>query len=122
MRRVVSRSLSRTIGTRAVVTQFKGTAQQFQDEVSKGPTMVDFYTDWCGPCKMIAPKFAELSDKFPDVKFLKVNVDEEDEIAAGFSIRSIPTFRGFSNGGKPHGSAIEGANLNEIEKLIKSLK
>ena len=56
-----------------------------------GKVLVDFYADWCGPCRMVAPVVAEVANERADVTFLKVNVDEEGELAKSFGIYSIPT-------------------------------
>lgn len=53
--------------------------------------IVDFWAPWCGPCKSFAPTYETVSEKFPNVIFAKVNTEEEQEIAAHFQIRSIPT-------------------------------
>ena len=53
--------------------------------------LVDFWAPWCGPCRSFAPVFEQASEKYPDVVFAKVNTEEEQEIAAHFQIRSIPT-------------------------------
>jgi thioredoxin len=54
------------------------------------PTIIDFYADWCSPCKMVTPILEELSQEFPDVDFYKVDIDSEIEISSAFQIRSIP--------------------------------
>lgn len=59
----------------------------------KGLIVVDFYADWCGPCKAIAPFINELEVKYPEVRFLKVNVDECQDVAAPRQIKSLPTFQ-----------------------------
>ena len=59
---------------------------------------VDFYADWCGPCKMVAPIVEELSQERTDIKFVKVNVDDIPEVAERFGIMSIPTMIFFKNG------------------------
>ena len=68
------------------------TAQNFEAEVlqSDVPVLVDFWASWCGPCRMIAPALDELSEENPDVKIVKVNVDEEPELASQFNVMSIP--------------------------------
>lgn len=74
---------------------------EFQKEVvhSDLPVLVDFYADWCGPCKMIAPVIEQLSKEYAGkVKFVKVNTDENQELAGGFGIMSIPTVMFFSKG------------------------
>jgi len=54
-------------------------------------TLKDFYADWCGPCKTQDPILEELSEDYPDVAFEKVNVDEEQEVANEYQVRSLPT-------------------------------
>lgn len=61
-------------------------------EIVKGKTVVvDFYADWCGPCQMIKPIFAELSEEMDDVVFAKVNTEQEPDLAREFHVMSIPT-------------------------------
>jgi len=55
------------------------------------PAIIDFYADWCGPCKTIAPILEELDTEFEDVDFYKVNTEEQNELAATFGIQSIPS-------------------------------
>lgn len=67
-------------------------AKQFKEITSQGVTLVDFYADWCGPCKMIAPIVDELATEYAGkANIVKVNVDEVQDVASQFSIRSIPT-------------------------------
>ena len=65
---------------------------------NSGVVLVDFYADWCGPCKSVAPIIDELSIEMPTVSFVKVNVDENQDVASEYSIFSIPTFLIFKNG------------------------
>jgi thioredoxin 1 len=81
--------------------------------------VIDFFADWCGPCKRVAPLFIELSEKFPSIVFLKVNVDETESIAEAFSITSLPTFL-FLNKGNIH-KRIEGADVNEVVSTLENL-
>ena len=57
---------------------------------------VDFTASWCGPCKRIGPVFAELSQSFPQIHFVKVDVDENEETAARFGVKAMPTFGFFA--------------------------
>jgi len=77
------------------------TKDNFEQEVLKAetPVMVDFYADWCGPCKMAAPIIDKLAEEFSGkVKIVKVNVDENQEIAQQFQVMSIPTVVTFKEG------------------------
>ena len=73
----------------------------FEVEVVKSslPCIVDFWAEWCGPCKNLAPILEEISDELKDkVKIGKINIDDNQELAAQFSIRSIPTIILFKDG------------------------
>jgi thioredoxin len=77
------------------------TSETFDREVlqSDRPVVVDFYADWCGPCKMLAPAFERMAEENAGrVKFVKVNVDEENGLAARYGISGIPTLVFFKNG------------------------
>ena len=78
----------------------KVVTKDFKELIAQGCTLVDFYADWCGPCKMLAPVLEELEPEYPDVKFIRVNVDEEDELAAEYRIMSIPFVVLFKDGEK----------------------
>ncbi|AVH40076.1 MULTISPECIES: thioredoxin [Rhizobium/Agrobacterium group] len=76
-------------------------AANFQSEVleSAEPVVVDFWAEWCGPCKMIAPSLEEISSELAGkVKVAKLNIDENPELAAQFGVRSIPTLAMFKGG------------------------
>ena len=66
--------------------------------IGDGVYLVDFYADWCGPCKMLGPVMETVSGKITDVNFYKVNVDESEEVAAKYGIMSIPAVFMFKNG------------------------
>lgn len=70
----------------------------FNNVISKGIVFVDFYADWCGPCKMVEPIIDELSNEMTDVTFVKINVDENQDVASEYSVFSIPSFFIFKNG------------------------
>src|SRR5438045_8251326 len=72
------------------------TKDNFEEVITSNATViVDYWAPWCGPCKGFAPVFEKVADKNPDVVFAKVNTDDEQEIAAHFNIRSIPTLMVF---------------------------
>ena len=68
------------------------TKENFEAEIEKCDRLavIDLYADWCGPCKLLAPVMEELEREYPDVKFCKINVDEEPELTAMFKTESIP--------------------------------
>lgn len=69
------------------------TKDNFQEEVlnSDRPVLLDFWASWCGPCRMVSPIVEEIAEERPDIKVGKVNVDEEQDLAAQFGVMSIPT-------------------------------
>ena len=74
--------------------------ENFASEVlnSNKPVLIDFYADWCGPCRMVGPVVSEIANERSDVKVGKINVDEQPELAAQFQVMSIPMFAVFKNG------------------------
>jgi len=72
---------------------------EFNNEIKDGVVVVDFFATWCGPCKMLAPIFAELSTEMEGkVKFIKVDVDQCPDISMQYSVASIPTIIVFKDG------------------------
>ncbi|AYV85459.1 MAG: thioredoxin-like protein [Satyrvirus sp.] len=83
-----------------------------------GVVIIDFYATWCGPCKVIAPKFAEMEEKYPNVSFYKLNADTEEtaEISSACDIRGLPTFCFFVGG--IFETKMAGANIVQLEKML----
>lgn len=91
------------------------TTAEFEETINNNEIVIfDFWAEWCGPCKQFGPIFEEVSEKHPEIVFAKVNVEEEQELAGMFQVRSIPTLVFmrekivvFSNPGAIPGSALE---------------
>lgn len=96
------------------------TTADFEQKVLKceKPVLVDFYADWCGPCKMMAPIIAEFAQKYADkVDVYKLNIDKSFEIAAKYNVMSIPTLILFKNG-EPAQKSVGLIGLDDVEKLV----
>jgi thioredoxin 1 len=76
------------------------TDTDFQAEVleSEQPVLVDFWAPWCGPCRVVAPVLEEIAGERPDLRIVKLNIDENQQTAANFQILAIPTMVLFRNG------------------------
>lgn len=70
----------------------------FQSFISDGLVLIDFWAPWCGPCRMQTPILEELAEKMPDVKFAKINVDDDPELAAQYGVNTIPFLLIFKDG------------------------
>lgn len=104
---------------RTVVHDFTGPT--IKDELAKGsPLVLDCYADWCGPCKAYASRFDAHSEANPNIRFVKLNVDNFEDVAAELSIRSVPTFHFFDKAGSIQ-ATVEGANDARITESLKKL-
>lgn len=76
----------------------------FEAEVISAPgkVVVDFWAEWCGPCRMVGPILEQLAGEYPDVKFVKLNVDESPAVAQQFRVMNIPTILAFECGEVKH--------------------
>ena len=94
--------------------------EDFEDEVLKSDVkvLVDFYADWCGPCKMMAPVLEEIAENNNDFKIVKLNVDENMSIAEKYNIMSIPALFVFDKG-KVVNKSIGLISKNEVLDLLK---
>lgn len=72
--------------------------ENFKEEIKEGKVFVDFYANWCGPCKMLSPVIEELANEHKEIKFIKVDVDMHEELAREYGIMSIPTLILFDSG------------------------
>ncbi|XP_050719668.1 thioredoxin-2-like [Eriocheir sinensis] len=89
-------------------------------EAGQKLVVVDFYATWCGPCKMIAPKLQEMSSQMTDVVFLKVDVDECEDVAVTYQISCMPTFLFFKEEQKI--DSFSGASEEKIRDYIAKYK
>jgi len=99
----------------------KFTTENFDAEVLKAdkPVLVDFYADWCGPCKMMAPVVDQLAGELADIAVIgKLNVDENEEIATRYGVMSIPTLILFK-GGEVVDKKVGVQSKDALEQLIR---
>ena len=104
------------------MSELKFTTENFNAEVieSDKPVLVDFYADWCGPCKMMAPVIEEIAQEYEGkVKVGKLNVDDNPEISEQFDIMSIPTLI-FFKGGQPANRSTGVIAKEKIVEIINS--
>ncbi len=99
----------------------KITVENFQAEVSKSekPVLIDFYADWCNPCKMLAPEVQAFADETDEVKVCKLNVDECIELAQIYGVMSIPTLILVKNG-KEVARRVGGCEKQDIADFCKA--
>ncbi|WP_411023121.1 thioredoxin family protein, partial [Salmonella sp. s51228] len=93
--------------------------EDFDKFIADNPLVaVDFYATWCGPCKMISPKFETFSITYPTVKFLKVDVDKSPSISTKYNITAMPTFKFYMNNVQ-NGEVVGASEAKIIEELEK---
>lgn len=93
--------------------------ENFAGEVmnSDKPVLLDFYADWCGPCRMVGPIVSEIADERSNVKVGKINVDEQPELAAQFHVMSIPMLAVIKNG-KLENQVVGFRTKKQIEAML----
>ena len=74
------------------------TIEQFNELITKGRVLVDFFATWCGPCKMLAPELGEFAERDPNITIVKVDVDKFNSLAAQYNVRAVPTLVYFNDG------------------------
>jgi thioredoxin 1 len=95
------------------------TTDTFDREVlgSEGPVLVDFWADWCGPCHAVAPVLDQIVEEHSNLRLVKVNIDEEQELARRYGVMSIPTMILFE-GGEPKAAAMGAQPKTMLEKSL----
>ncbi|XP_072019223.1 uncharacterized protein [Amphiura filiformis] len=104
-----------------IYTLVEGDDEEYRNMVKTSDKLiiVDFFAEWCGPCKMIGPKFKDMASDFPNCIFVKVDVDEFEDIAEEQGINCMPTFVFFRKGEKIE--VFSGANDKKLKEKIKEL-
>lgn len=98
----------------------KITAENYAEEVKKSTktVMLDFWADWCGPCRMLSPVLKEIAEENDDIKVCKINVDDQPELAEKYKIHMIPTVIVIKNG-RITSTSVGYKAKNELLKLVK---
>jgi len=112
-------------GGRVVEVKNNNELQQLIKDAGNNLVVVDFSAKWCGPCRMIAPYYAELSEKpeYQNVKFAKVDVDEVEEAAQAYTVEAMPTFIFLKNGKEVDGvERLTGASKDRLLSSINQAK
>ncbi|MGN1311241.1 MAG: thioredoxin [Clostridia bacterium] len=98
----------------------KVNSENFETEVlnSEKTVLIDFYADWCGPCKMLSPIVEQVASENTNVKVVKINIDDEQDLAINYGVMSIPTLVVIKNGQETD-RVVGLIEKSEVEKLIK---
>ncbi|XP_007424609.1 thioredoxin [Python bivittatus] len=107
----------------ATMVKIVGDLTEFRTELSSAGSkliVVDFSATWCGPCKMIKPFFHSMVEKYPDVIFIEIDVDDAQDVASHCDVKCMPTFQFYKNNEKVH--EFSGANKEKLEEAIKKYK
>lgn len=103
------------------MVQIISSTQEFEEALKfDGLIVVDFFAEWCGPCKAIAPVLDQLSNRYNSVKFIKVDVDQLQDLARKYQVNAMPTFKFFKNGQVI--DEVVGADPNKIVRVIDTHK
>ena len=94
-------------------------AEEIEQEIEKPSSVIllDFYANWCGPCKKLTPILEELENEFTNITFIKINVDDLDELSEKYSITCMPTIIFIKDKETVH--RIEGCKIEEIKNTLK---
>ncbi|KAK9408083.1 thioredoxin [Crotalus adamanteus] len=104
----------------ATMVKIVGSLTEFRTELADAGDkliVVDFSATWCGPCKMIKPFFHSMVEKYPDVIFIEIDVDDAQDVASHCDVKCMPTFQFYKNNEKVH--EFSGANKEKLEEAIK---
>ena len=95
-------------------------AEQFYQEVEQasGKVLIDFYAPWCAPCKMLAPVVEQIAQEHEDIKVIKINADNSQELMAKFGIRGIPTLL-LMNKGELVATQVGAASVSQVTKFVQ---
>lgn len=99
------------------------TSEQHDSTVAEGIVLIDFWADWCGPCKRFAPVYEAVSEANPDVVFAKVDTEAEPELAQMYGVRSIPTLVAYRDGIPVHSQAgaLPQPMLEDLLRQVRAL-